>query len=65
MQKSFKSGIQIHNDDGGVLLSGGNNMPLLEGENGYFGAQLLEGLVSNCATNQEEIFGPVVTSDPT
>ena len=65
MQKVLNH-IQIANDDGGVLLSGGKQyVPEGRCENGYFvEPTVFEGLSYNCATNQEEIFGPVVTLNP-
>ena len=58
--------IQIAKDDGGILLNGGEQY-IAEGrcENGYFiTPTVFEGLSYDCATNQEEIFGPVVTLSP-
>ena len=49
--------------EGGKILCGGNTVKL-EGRcaNGYFiEPTIIEGLGSQCQTNQEEIFGPVVT----
>ena len=65
MQKVLNH-IQIAHDDGGVLLSGGKQfIPEGRCENGYFvEPTVFEGLSYNCATNQEEIFGPVVTLAP-
>ncbi len=65
MQKVLNH-IQIANDDGGVLLSGGKQyVPEGRCENGYFvEPTVFEGLSYNCVTNQEEIFGPVVTLTP-
>ena len=49
-------------DEGGSVLCGGNRVFPKGGENGFFVAPtVIEGLGPNCATNQEEIFGPVVT----
>ena len=55
----------IHNaqEEGGNILAGGHAIQI-EGrcKNGYFIAPtIIEGLGPNCVTNQEEIFGPVVT----
>jgi len=58
--------IQIAKDDGGILLNGGEQY-IAEGrcENGYFiTPTIFEGLSYDCPTNQEEIFGPVVTLSP-
>lgn len=53
-------------EEGGKLLCGGKQKTL-EGElsNGYFiEPTVFEGLAFDCRTNQEEIFGPVVTLTP-
>ncbi len=58
--------IQIAKEEGGTILCGGNAVKL-EGRcaNGYFiEPTIIEGLNQNCKTNQEEIFGPVVTIQP-
>lgn len=55
--------IQIAKEEGGVVLSGGNRV-ILDGELAggyYFEPTVIEGLDKHCRTNQEEIFGPVVT----
>jgi len=52
--------------EGGVVLTGGD-VPALEGrcEEGYFFLPtVIEGLDQSCKTNQEEIFGPIVTLQP-
>ncbi|HEV7230194.1 MAG TPA: aldehyde dehydrogenase [Bacteroidia bacterium] len=52
--------------EGGSVLCGGERV-IAEGENsgGYFIAPtIIEGLPFDCLTNQEEIFGPVVTIMP-
>lgn len=52
--------------EGGKVLLGGKRI-LLEGDlkDGYYiGPTILEGLKADCITNQEEIFGPVVTISP-
>ena len=55
--------IDIAKDEGGRILIGGNAVKLKgRCENGYFIAPtVIEGLKSTCVTNQDEIFGPVVT----
>lgn len=55
--------IDIAKDEGGRVLIGGNAVKLKgRCEQGYFIAPtVIEGLKSNCVTNQDEIFGPVVT----
>ena len=58
--------ISIAKEEGGTILCGGNAIKL-EGrcENGFFiEPTIIEGLDQNCRTNQEEIFGPVVTIQP-
>lgn len=58
--------IQLAKEEGGVLLSGGEEV-LLEGEYAdgfYIAPTVFEGLPYHCRTNQEEIFGPVVTLTP-
>lgn len=55
--------IEIAKQEGGKILCGGNAVKL-DGRcaNGYFiEPTIIEGLGPNCKTNQEEIFGPVVT----
>mgnify|MGYP002628083161 CR=1 FL=1 len=55
--------IDIAKDEGGRVLIGGSAVKLKgRCENGYFIAPtVIEGLKSTCVTNQDEIFGPVVT----
>ena len=58
--------IQLAKEEGGNILCGGHAVKL-EGDcsNGYFiQPTVIEGLNYNCRTNQEEIFGPVVTIMP-
>ncbi len=58
--------IDLAKQEGGRLLTGGERVRL-EGrcENGYFiKPTIFEGLDYQCRTNQEEIFGPVVTITP-
>ena len=58
--------IELAKDEGGTLLTGGHRVQL-EGrcEKGYFIAPtVFENLPAGCRTNQEEIFGPVVTLTP-
>ena len=52
--------------EGGKVLCGGKSLELKgEIEEGYFlSPAVIEGLPPNCRTNQEEIFGPVVTITP-
>lgn len=58
--------INLAKEEGGKVLVGGNRV-YLEGENknGFFiEPTVIEGLDQYCRTNQEEIFGPVVTIAP-
>lgn len=58
--------IDLAQQEGGQLLTGGKRV-VVEGrcKNGWFIAPtIIEGLAYNCRTNQEEIFGPVVTITP-
>ncbi len=55
--------IQIAREEGGTILTGGDSV-LVPGrcKDGYFvEPTVIEGLAQTCRTNQEEIFGPVVT----
>lgn len=62
--------IDLAQEEGGTILTGGRSSepPALAGGkflNGYFIAPtIIEGLSYDCRTNQEEIFGPVVTIQP-
>jgi aminomuconate-semialdehyde/2-hydroxymuconate-6-semialdehyde dehydrogenase len=61
--KVMKS-IELAVQEGGKILCGGNSVKP-EGLAGYFiEPTLIEGLGSECRTNQEEIFGPVATIIP-
>ena len=58
--------IELAKEEGGTLLTGGHRVQL-DGrcERGYFIAPtVFENLPASCRTNQEEIFGPVVTLTP-
>ena len=58
--------IDLAKEEGGTILCGGNRVRL-DGRcaNGYFiEPTVIEGLTHECRTNQEEIFGPVVTLQP-
>jgi aminomuconate-semialdehyde/2-hydroxymuconate-6-semialdehyde dehydrogenase len=65
MEKIF-SYVELAQQEGGKVLCGGHRVKLEgEFENGYYIAPtIIEGLDYNCRTNQEEIFGPVVTITP-
>ena len=58
--------VEIAKKEGGKVLCGGYRIkPEGRCSNGYFmRPTVIEGLPSNCRTNQEEIFGPVVTLIP-
>jgi aminomuconate-semialdehyde/2-hydroxymuconate-6-semialdehyde dehydrogenase len=58
--------IEVAKQEGGKILIGGQRVqPNGRCRNGYFVAPtVIEGLGPNCQTNQEEIFGPVVTLQP-
>lgn len=58
--------IDLAKEEGGRILTGGNRMRVEDRcENGYFiEPTVIEGLSFDCRTNQEEIFGPVVTLQP-
>lgn len=64
--KKVESYVKLAREEGGKLLTGGERVQL-SGKNteGYFyRPTVFEGLDSYCRTNQEEIFGPVVTLIP-
>lgn len=58
--------IDLARQEGGKILCGGNRVLLNDRcKNGWFiEPAVIEGLPYNCRTNQEEIFGPVVTLIP-
>uniref|UniRef100_UPI004047CB2B aldehyde dehydrogenase n=1 Tax=Roseivirga sp. TaxID=1964215 RepID=UPI004047CB2B len=58
--------IALAKEEGGQILTGGNQVRLEGGYAGgyYLAPTVIEGLDFNCRTNQEEIFGPVVTIMP-
>lgn len=58
--------IELAKEEGGTILFGGERV-VLEGDfqSGYYiQPTIIEGLSYDCRTNQEEIFGPVVTLTP-
>lgn len=58
--------VALAKEEGGTVLTGGERV-VLEGEyrDGYYlRPTVIEGLAYDCRTNQEEIFGPVVTITP-
>lgn len=58
--------IELAKEEGGKILCGGKARDMgNEGLNGWFiEPTVIEGLDQNCRTNQEEIFGPVVSIQP-
>ncbi|MBR9859199.1 aldehyde dehydrogenase [bacterium] len=58
--------INLAKEEGGTILTGGEAVHLDgENKNGWFiRPTIIEGLDEQCRTNQEEIFGPVVTIQP-
>ena len=64
--EKIQSYIKLAQEEGGTVLAGGKQVKLAgELSGGYFlEATVIEGLPFNCRTNQEEIFGPVVTLTP-
>ncbi len=58
--------IELAQQEGGIILCGGKRKILHSPyENGYYiEPTVIEGLSYTCRTNQEEIFGPVVTITP-
>lgn len=65
MQKVL-SYIELAKEEGGKVVAGGSRVKLAgRCEQGYFiQPTIITGLDENCRTNQEEIFGPVVTIQP-
>jgi aminomuconate-semialdehyde/2-hydroxymuconate-6-semialdehyde dehydrogenase len=65
-KQKILSYVKLAQEEGGRILCGGNELKL-NGRcaNGYFvEPTVIEGLDYKCRTNQEEIFGPVVTLSP-
>lgn len=58
--------VELAKEEGGTVLTGGVQVQMeAPFENGYFlRPTVIEGLSYDCRTNQEEIFGPVVTITP-
>jgi aminomuconate-semialdehyde/2-hydroxymuconate-6-semialdehyde dehydrogenase len=58
--------IELAKEEGGTILAGGNRVKLSApyDEGYYLEPTIIEGLDYACRTNQEEIFGPVVTITP-
>ncbi|MBC7774706.1 MAG: aldehyde dehydrogenase family protein, partial [Phycisphaerae bacterium] len=55
--------IELAKEEGGQIIAGGSvlQMPVPFDKGWYIAPTVIEGLPINCRTNQEEIFGPVVT----
>jgi aminomuconate-semialdehyde/2-hydroxymuconate-6-semialdehyde dehydrogenase len=58
--------IELAKEEGGTILCGGNQVEMSGElkEGWYIAPTVIEGLPYDCRTNQEEIFGPVVTIMP-
>lgn len=58
--------VELARQEGGTVLCGGERVQVKgDFEQGYFvRPTIIEGLSNDCRTNQEEIFGPVVTITP-
>ena len=58
--------VELAKEEGGTILTGGQRVILPSpNDEGYFiQPTIIEGLKHDCRTNQEEIFGPVVTIMP-
>jgi aminomuconate-semialdehyde/2-hydroxymuconate-6-semialdehyde dehydrogenase len=58
--------IDLAKAEGGTVLCGGHAVQLTGSHAGgwYIAPTIIEGLSADCRTNQEEIFGPVVTIQP-
>jgi aminomuconate-semialdehyde/2-hydroxymuconate-6-semialdehyde dehydrogenase len=65
-QKKVLSYIELAKQEGGIILCGGEKVKMTgRCEDGYFvSPTVITGLDQRCRTNQEEIFGPVVTIMP-
>lgn len=65
-REKIMSYIKLAREEGGTILTGGKTLkPEGRCKNGYFiQPTVIEGLEIDCRTNQEEIFGPVVTLTP-
>ena len=58
--------IELAKAEGGTIIAGGErvNLPGRCAEGWFIKPTVIEGLTYNCRTNQEEIFGPIVTIMP-
>lgn len=64
--EKIMSYISLAIKEGGTILTGGNQAALQDRCSGgwFLSPTVIEGLANDCRTNQEEIFGPVVTIMP-
>jgi aminomuconate-semialdehyde/2-hydroxymuconate-6-semialdehyde dehydrogenase len=64
--EKVKGYIELAKEEGGRLLTGGTEPEMSSELRGgyYLRPTVIEGLPNDCRTNQEEIFGPVVTLQP-
>ena len=63
--EKVQSYIELAKEEGGTVLCGGERVEVEGFEGGYYlSPAIIEGLANTCRTNQEEIFGPVVTLMP-
>lgn len=65
-QEKVLSYVELAKQEGGTVLCGGHAVKLEDefAEGYYIAPTIIEGLTYDCRTNQEEIFGPVVTIMP-
>jgi aminomuconate-semialdehyde/2-hydroxymuconate-6-semialdehyde dehydrogenase len=58
--------VELAKEEGGTILTGGKriHLPAPYDKGYYLAPTIIEGLAYDCRTNQEEIFGPVVTITP-
>jgi aminomuconate-semialdehyde/2-hydroxymuconate-6-semialdehyde dehydrogenase len=65
-QEKILSYVELAKTEGGAILCGGKKLTLTGelSEGYYIEPTIIEGLEYTCRTNQEEIFGPVVTITP-
>jgi aminomuconate-semialdehyde/2-hydroxymuconate-6-semialdehyde dehydrogenase len=63
--EKVKSYLDLAKEEGGNILCGGEEVTVEGAKNGfYLTPAVIENLAFDCRTNQEEIFGPVVTIMP-
>lgn len=64
--EKIESYVELAKKEGGKILTGGKRIQLSGEFAGgyYFEPTIIEGLAVDCRTNQEEIFGPVVSLTP-